>query len=74
MSKYVIKYSFDKKDNRFVGVCPELFGFIVYADTEEQLKKSCVKVLRIHKMNPDISGKDINFVDIRKIKTETLEM
>ena len=58
MSKYVIKYSYAQKDKRWVCGTNELFGFFLYADTEEQLKKSCNKTLKAFTGNKDLTGKD----------------
>lgn len=63
--KYVINYSFDEKDGRFVAVCPEFVGFIIYCDTVEALKKECVRILKAYTKNPN-AGKDIEFNHIDK--------
>ena len=63
MKRYVINYTFDEHDSRYVAVCPQFFGFIAYYDTFEQLKKGCLKLLKIYVGKEDVSGVDVVFVE-----------
>ena len=65
---YTINYSFDEQDNKFVAVCPDFFGFILYCDDLIQLKKNCLKVLKVYTKDMSLSGRNLNFVEKEPMK------
>ena len=67
--KYRICYAFDNEDQMFVGVCPDLLGFIVESKTENELKKESLRVLRIYNEDKTIALNEIEFVQ-KKIKMD----
>ena len=70
MKKYIINYSFDTKDNRYVAVCPNFLGFILYCDTLDEMKRTSLKVLKNYTRNESIDGKQVFFVE----QTQELEL
>ena len=72
MKKYLIKYSFDEQDQKFVAVCPNLFGFNLYCENIDDMKKQCLHVLRVYTGNNELTGKNIDFSEIENEKELTL--
>lgn len=62
MKKYTINYSYDEEDKRYVAVCPEFVGFILYCDTLEKLKTTSLIVLRSY-TKKDTSAINVEFVE-----------
>ena len=70
MKKYVINYSFDENDNMYVAVCPEFFGFIAYYKNLEDLKKGCIKLLKVYSKQKEITSKNIDFEEVQTLELE----
>lgn len=61
--KFVVYFSFDEEDNKYVGVCPEYVGFIIYCEDFLSLKKESIRMLKAYEKNSEISGENVDFVE-----------
>lgn len=63
MPKFIINYTYDESENKYVAACPDFLGFIIYCETLDKLKKESIRILKIYSNKKDIDGKDIKFVE-----------
>lgn len=63
MKKYKINYSFDEQENKFVAVCPNLLGFVIYCESLKELKEQSLKLLKIYTSDKDLTGKNVEFYE-----------
>lgn len=70
MKKYLINFGYDAVEDMFVAVCPEFFGFIAYYKNIEELKKGCLKLLKIYANDKEISPKSIEFAEQKELEME----
>jgi len=63
MEKFKVYISYNEDDKKYVAVCPEFFGFIIYSDSEKALKKSVIHCLKVYAKNPELNGTQVDFIN-----------
>lgn len=74
MEKININYCYDEESKMYVAACKDLFGFIIYSPTLKELKQDCTLAARVYMKNNTLSGKDIQFNEIKLIQEESLSL
>ena len=59
MKKYKVYYKYDEEDQKYVAICPEFFGFILYESNKKLLFKSIVGALRVYTGDNSIDARNI---------------
>ena len=63
MKKFIVNYTYDNEDEKYVAACPEFFGFILYAESKEQMFKSVLDCLKVYAEDDSITNENIKFIE-----------